>query len=150
VFNLGCVLINAAQFVLLLPLRVLHLLPFGRRLYDAGIRRSKGAFGTLLGEVYGSARSPPPSPEVGHRRGVPGATFQDADRVSIVMMCSWFAPTNLVITFETKGPGKFTEEELEKLVEMDSRGGVSLNLPAKSVLIANHQVKSAFTACSDL
>ena len=70
--------------------------------------------------------------------------------MSIVMMCSWFAPTNFVITFETKGPGKFTQEELETLVEKDSRGGISLNLPAKSVLIANHQVKSAFIACSDL
>jgi len=58
-------------------------------------------------------------------------------------MCSWFAPTNLVITFETKGPGKFTPEELGRLVEKDSNGNVSLNLPAKSVLIANHQVKSA-------
>jgi hypothetical protein len=47
VFILGCVLINVAQFVLLLPLK---MLPFGRGLYDAGIRRSKGAFGTLLGE----------------------------------------------------------------------------------------------------
>ncbi|KAF9650669.1 acyltransferase-domain-containing protein [Thelephora ganbajun] len=105
VFNLGCVLINVAQFVLLLPLRVLHLVPFGRRLYDAGIRRSKGAFGTLL-----------------------------------VAMCSWFAPTNLVITFETKGPGKITQKELEKLVKKDSKGNVSLNLPTKSVLIANHQI----------
>ena len=80
VFNLGCVLLNVAYFVLLLPLRVLYLLPFGRRLYDTGIRRSKGAFGTLLGEVYDPARSPPPSPEaacvlVAHRRGVFGATF---------------------------------------------------------------------------
>jgi len=49
VFNLGCVLINVAQFALLLPLRVV---PFGRRLYDGGIRRSKGAFGTLLGEIF--------------------------------------------------------------------------------------------------
>jgi len=65
--------------------------------------------------------------------------------MSTVLMCSWFAPTNLVITFETNGPGKFTEEELEKLVEKDSRGNISLNLPAKSVLIANHQVKSTFT-----
>ena len=56
-------------------------------------------------------------------------------------MCSWFAPTNLVITFETKGLGRFTQEEFEKLVERDSRGNVTLNLPAKSVLIANHQVK---------
>lgn len=46
-FNLGCTLINVAQFLLLLPLRVL---PVGRGLYDTGIRRSKGAFGTLLGE----------------------------------------------------------------------------------------------------
>ena len=55
VFNLGCVLINVAQFVLLLPLRVV---PFGRRLYDGGIRRSKGAFGTLLGEIYFFRRLP--------------------------------------------------------------------------------------------
>ena len=48
-FYLGCALINAAPFVLLLSLRVLHLVPFWRRLYDAGIRRPKGAFGTLLG-----------------------------------------------------------------------------------------------------
>ena len=60
------------------------------------------------------------------------------------MTCSWFAPTNLVITFETKGPGKFTQEELEQLVEKDSKGKISLNLPTKSVLIANHQVKSTF------
>ena len=50
VFLLGCVLINVVQFVLLLPLRVLCFLPIGRKLYDAGIRRSKGAFGTLLGK----------------------------------------------------------------------------------------------------
>ena len=66
----------------------------------------------------------------------------------IVMMCSWFAPTNLVITFETEGLGRFTQEELEKLVEKDSKGNVSLNLPAKSVLIANHQVESAFATLS--
>jgi hypothetical protein len=47
VFNLGCIAINASQFVLLLPLR---FLPFGttKSLYDAGIRFSEGAFGTLL------------------------------------------------------------------------------------------------------
>ena len=58
-----------------------------------------------------------------------------------VTMCSWFAPTHFVITFETEGLGKFTQEEVEKLVEKDSCGNVFLNLPAKSVLIANHQVK---------
>ena len=56
-------------------------------------------------------------------------------------MCSWFAPTSFAITFETEGLGKFSPEEVEKLVERDSRGNVSLNLPAQSVLIANHQVK---------
>ena len=61
VFILGCVLINVAQFVLL-PLRVLHLFPFGRRLYDGAIRRSKGAFGTLLGEVYDFTLYSPPEP----------------------------------------------------------------------------------------
>ena len=60
-------------------------------------------------------------------------------------MCSWFAPTKFVITFETKGLGRFSQEELERLVERDSWGNVSLNLPAKSVLIANHQVKSTLT-----
>ena len=45
-FNLGCLLINGSQFVFLLPLR---LLPFrwSRRLYYAGIRYTKGAFGAL-------------------------------------------------------------------------------------------------------
>lgn len=60
VFHLGCTLINVAQFVLLLPLRAFCLVPFARRLYDTGIRRSKGAFGTLLGEFCGS-RPPRPS-----------------------------------------------------------------------------------------
>lgn len=63
-FILGCVLINVAQFLLLLPLKVLYLVPFGRRLYDTGIRRSKGAFGALLGEFYGSSHTIcPPAPK---------------------------------------------------------------------------------------
>ncbi len=49
VFTLGCVAINAAQF-LLLPLRFLPVTG-ARSLYDAGQRQSKGAFGTLLGEL---------------------------------------------------------------------------------------------------
>lgn len=49
VFNLGCLMINASQFVFLLPLR---LLPFtwANELYGEGIRYTKGSFGTLLGE----------------------------------------------------------------------------------------------------
>ncbi|KAI0639245.1 acyltransferase-domain-containing protein [Trametes polyzona] len=59
----------------------------------------------------------------------------------LVLLCQWFAPTKLVLSFETKGPGKFTPEEIETLVERDGNGRVvSLNLPQKAVLIANHQV----------
>lgn len=49
VFNLGCLMVNATQFIFLLPLR---LLPFAqaRAAYDEGIRYTKGCFGTLLCE----------------------------------------------------------------------------------------------------
>ena len=58
-------------------------------------------------------------------------------------MCDWFAPTKLVLTFERDGPGAFTDEELAHLVERDPSGAVSaINLPTKSVLIANHQVRA--------
>lgn len=60
----------------------------------------------------------------------------------VVTMSSWFAPTKLVITFETKGIGKLSEEELRKVVQKDSKGNVFLDLATKSVLITNHQVKS--------
>lgn len=45
-FNLSCLVIHASQFLLL----SLRFLPFARvkSLYDAGIRSSEGAFGTLL------------------------------------------------------------------------------------------------------
>ncbi|EJF66552.1 hypothetical protein DICSQDRAFT_142143 [Dichomitus squalens LYAD-421 SS1] len=59
----------------------------------------------------------------------------------LVLMSQWFAPTILVLSFETEGQGKFTPEEIEGLVERNSDGRViALNLPKKSVLIANHQV----------
>ncbi|KAH9178884.1 acyltransferase-domain-containing protein [Lactarius sanguifluus] len=47
VFNLGCLMINLSQFVLLLPLRFLPL-PFADSIYHAGIRLSKGSFSALL------------------------------------------------------------------------------------------------------
>ena len=50
-FILGLVMTNVTQFVFVLPLQVLCLFPFGRKWYDDGIRRSKGGFGLLLGEV---------------------------------------------------------------------------------------------------
>jgi hypothetical protein len=46
VFNLGCLMINASQFVLL-PLRFLPLAS-AKSLYHTGIRLSEGAFGSLL------------------------------------------------------------------------------------------------------
>ncbi|RDX56035.1 hypothetical protein OH76DRAFT_1337998 [Lentinus brumalis] len=59
----------------------------------------------------------------------------------LVLSSQWFAPTELVISFETEGQGKFSPEELETLVERDKNGKVvSLNLPQKTVFIANHQI----------
>ena len=51
VFNLGCLIINASQFVFLLPLRFLPLAST-KSLYHAGIRLSEGAFGTLLSKPF--------------------------------------------------------------------------------------------------
>lgn len=46
-FNFGCLMVNAFQFIFLLPLRVL---PFhwSMSMYDEGVRYTKGAFGCLL------------------------------------------------------------------------------------------------------
>lgn len=64
-----------------------------------------------------------------------------------VLMCQWFAPTKLRITFETRGPGKFSQEEMRRVVVKNIQDQiVSLNLPTKFVLIANHQV-SAYHKC---
>ncbi|PPQ72722.1 hypothetical protein CVT26_003017 [Gymnopilus dilepis] len=104
-FNAGCLMINGSQFVFLLPLRIL---PFrwSRRLYYAGIRYTKGAFGCLM-----------------------------------ILMCQWFAPTKLLVTFETEGMGAFTQDEIDRFIVKDSDGNnIGLNLPTKFVLIANHQV----------
>ncbi|KAK0456264.1 acyltransferase-domain-containing protein [Armillaria borealis] len=105
VFNLGCLMINASQFVFLLPLR---LLPFkwSRALYVDGIRYTKGAFGCLL-----------------------------------ILICQWFAPTKLIVSFETTGQGSFTPEDIDRIIVKDKKGDVvSLNLPTKFVMIANHQI----------
>jgi hypothetical protein len=61
--------------------------------------------------------------------------------VSPVLMSQWFAPTKLVVTFETQGMGRFTPEEIDLFLIKDTDGRpVALNLPTKFVLIANHQV----------
>ena len=59
-------------------------------------------------------------------------------------MCQWFAPSRLVITLERDGPGAFTMEEISEIVIRGSDGRVlGLKLPLKSVLIANHQVRTS-------
>ncbi|KIM48017.1 hypothetical protein M413DRAFT_218056 [Hebeloma cylindrosporum] len=58
-----------------------------------------------------------------------------------ILMSQWFAPTKLVVTFETQGMGRFTPEEIDLCLIKDSDGKpVALNLPTKFVLIANHQI----------
>ena len=60
-----------------------------------------------------------------------------------VLLCQWFAPTTLVVSFEKEGPGRFTDDEIEEMVQKDAKGKVvALHLPQKMVLIANHQVCS--------
>lgn len=48
VFDFANLMINAFQFVIVLPIRLIPV-SSARNLYDEGIRYSKGAFGILLG-----------------------------------------------------------------------------------------------------
>jgi hypothetical protein len=58
-------------------------------------------------------------------------------------MCQWFAPTRLRITFEQDGLGAFSHDEIDKIAIRGIDGRVlGLNLPRKSVLVANHQVST--------
>lgn len=68
-----------------------------------------------------------------------------------VLSFQWFAPSKLVVTFEREGPGAFTDEEVSGLVVRNKNGRVAkLNLPQKSVLIANHQVRYVQHSCSSV
>lgn len=59
-----------------------------------------------------------------------------------VLICQWFAPTKLIVSFETTGQGSFTPEDIDRIIIKDKKGDVvSLNLPTKFVMIANHQVR---------
>lgn len=61
-------------------------------------------------------------------------------------MCQWFAPTKLLVTFETEGMGRFTQDEIDRFIIKDIDGnGLGLNLPTKFVLTANHQVCLSLT-----
>ncbi|KAK2461763.1 hypothetical protein APHAL10511_006226 [Amanita phalloides] len=59
----------------------------------------------------------------------------------LILMCQCFAPTSIRVTFETQGKGKFSQEMINQVVDKDESGNVvSLNLPDKFVLTANHQI----------
>ncbi|KAL0072157.1 hypothetical protein AAF712_001080 [Marasmius tenuissimus] len=127
-FNLGCIMLNGSQFVFLLPLRILPF-EWSRKLYDEGIRYTKGAFGCLMSAYLPS------------RWFICLKSSADVPVNRAVLMCQWFAPTKLVITFETNGKGAFREDEIEHIVVKNKKGEVvSLNLPEKFVYIANHQI----------
>jgi hypothetical protein len=65
-------------------------------------------------------------------------------------MSQWFAPTKIVLTFEMEGKGRFSEDDIEKLVVRNEAGHISLRLPNKYILISNHQVShTLFTALFD-
>jgi hypothetical protein len=56
-------------------------------------------------------------------------------------MCQWFAPSRLIVTFEQVGLGAFSMDEMDEMAIRGRDGQVlGLNLPNKSVMIANHQV----------
>lgn len=58
-----------------------------------------------------------------------------------VLASQWFAPTKLVVTFEQDAEGRFTDEQIQEIVQRDPAGKVvGLDLPQRAVLIANHQV----------
>ncbi|KAI0932394.1 hypothetical protein AcW1_000467 [Taiwanofungus camphoratus] len=47
----------------------------------------------------------------------------------------------LLVSFEREGSGRFTDEEVDELVEQDKTGRVvALHLPQRAVVIANHQI----------
>jgi len=66
---------------------------------------------------------------------------KDAAATLLVLISQWFAPSRLVITLERDGPGAFSPDEIRDIAVRNRDGRVlALNLPNKSVLIANHQV----------
>jgi Acyltransferase len=84
------------------------------------------------------------------------STVNARDNTS-VLMSQWFAPTRLIVTFEKSGQGRFSQEDIERIVVRDKTGSVvGLDLPEKSVLIANHQVRVLLsnleysTSCANL
>ncbi|OBZ78790.1 putative acyltransferase CST26 [Grifola frondosa] len=80
VFISGCLMINASQFVVLLPLTLLPF-PWARKMFYEGIRYSKGAFGTLI--VLVSQLFAPTTLVVSFEKDGPGK-FTDEEVASLV------------------------------------------------------------------
>lgn len=122
---------NGSQVLFALPVRILaYPIPPLKRVYDEMIRYTKGAVASLLGECT--------------TLPMLCAHACCADKnLCTVLVCQLCAPTEFSFTFETGGPGAFTSEEIGNMVLRDEDGHfVSLNLPQRSVLITNHQVRS--------
>ena len=122
----GCFMVHGFQLLVVLPLKLVPG-PTSRKLYDEGIRYTKGAFALLL-----SASS----------QNSLALSVRETYFTLLDLMNQWFAPTKLSITFETEGQGRFTEKEILSMVERDASGKViALHLPSKCVIISNHQVR---------
>jgi hypothetical protein len=123
--SFGSLMINASQLIILLPLQFLPF-QFAIELHNLGVRLSKGAGGTLLGQLFLVTLFP-----------------ISTHFSSLVFISQWFAPSTLLITLQHDGPGAFSQHEIDKIAIRGSDGRVlALNLPRKSVLIANHQVST--------
>lgn len=73
---------------------------------------------------------------------------QAANSNCLALLSQLFAPTSFRVTFESEGPGAFTNEQVEEMVVRDANGRVTeLRLPNKLVIVANHQ---ASTVCLKL
>ncbi|KAI5833727.1 hypothetical protein K523DRAFT_348651 [Schizophyllum commune Tattone D] len=110
IFNFGCLMVNGAQFAFLLPLRIAY-----------GVLGLFG-LGKRLERAYKDG--------VRYTKGGFGCL--------LVLMCQWFAPSTIRVTFEKEGMGKFVDLDV---VRRDERGNFDyLDLPQRFVLIGNHQV----------
>jgi hypothetical protein len=64
------------------------------------------------------------------------------DHDFIVLMSQLCGPSKFIVTFEDEGQGRFTQKEIDNMVVRDKKGTILyLNLPQKSVVISNHQVR---------
>lgn len=122
-FNLGILMTHFTQ-LLMSPLSIIPL-PWAQIAWRDGIRYTKSSFGHLCSSLLFSYRS--------------CATI---DHDFIVLMSQLCGPSKFIVTFEDEGQGRFTQKEIDNMVIRDKKGTILyLNLPQKSVVISNHQVR---------